>query len=145
MILKQYEKTTQNFEKLHREISASGSVQDFFGITSDGSLFFILGESFNDESALDAVISSHDPTEVPQSITPTQAKRALLRFGLDEVAIMAMLNQLPTENFLRADSIIMWEDSKEFQRNNPTVLLMAQAMGWTSAQLDQLWILGSTL
>jgi len=103
------------------------------------------GWTIKTEEYLENNLLIQPPAIVPQVITPTQAKRALLRYGLDETAILAMLNQLPTENFLRADAIIMWKDSKEFQRNNPTVLMMAQAMGWTSEQLDQLWILGSTL
>lgn len=80
---------------------------------------------------------------VPVSITRAQAKLALLGAGLlDDVqpAIDAITD--PTQ---RAAAQIEWDDRLTFERTNPTLIALANAMGMSSEQLDALFAAGAQL
>lgn len=70
---------------------------------------------------------------VPVSVTRFQARAALLQAGL--------LTQAQTA-VSAADELtkLAWADAQEFLRTSPTVTKMGAAMGLTSAQLDQLFL-----
>ena len=72
---------------------------------------------------------------VPQSVARFQAKVALLQAGhLDNVeAYMA----LPETSRVTK---MAWQEAQEFQRQSPTVLALAQLLGMTDTQLDDLFI-----
>jgi hypothetical protein len=70
---------------------------------------------------------------VPLVVTPFQAKAALLQSGL--------LNDV--EEFINNSEPLVqmaWNEALEFRRYSPSVLNIAQAMGWTDSQLDDLFI-----
>jgi hypothetical protein len=78
------------------------------------------------------------PTPVPTSITMRQARLALLNAGLlDTVnaAVAAGSQQAQIE----------WEFSNEVQRSNPLIAQLTTALGWTTAQVYDLFIAGSQL
>ena len=69
-----------------------------------------------------------------------QAKAALLQAGLlDDVEAMMSDHQ--------ADPIakLAWQDAIEFRRYSPALTGVATALGWTDAQLDQLFIAASQI
>ena len=77
------------------------------------------------------------PKEVPQAITPLQAKLQLLEIGLlDEV-----------EAIVSADRKVQlyWEYALTIERNNEVLLSMATQLGLTSEQLDNMFIEGDKL
>lgn len=79
------------------------------------------------------------PPSVPQSLSPRQFRQALTHFGFRaqvEAAVAASGDQ---------DLKDWYEHTSEFQRRHPEVLAMATALGFTDAQLDQLWIYGAAL
>jgi len=82
--------------------------------------------------------SEPTPTiEVPQMLTPRQARLALLAVGLlDEV-----------ETLLANDKAmqIWWEYSLDIQRNHEHIVVMGAALGLTELQLDNLFIEGAKL
>lgn len=75
-------------------------------------------------------------TVVPQVISKRQCVLVLNEAGrLTEI-----------ENAVAAapvDVQLSWEYASEIRRADPMVLSMAQALGWTEQQLDQLFILGA--
>jgi len=75
---------------------------------------------------------------VPRSITARQARIILLQAGL-----LDSVNQAVAAS--NEATRIEWEFSTEVQRNWPTLKTMAQALGWTDQQLDDLFIAGSKL
>jgi len=79
----------------------------------------------------------------PKQITPRQARQALLLSGVSTEMILSGLNSLPSPQ--KELSLIEWEYSTAFNRQNPLVVNVALVLGWTSYQLDDLWILGSSL
>jgi len=145
MELKNYIIQNVNQDKLFSEIYLSNSVLNFSGLSFCSEILTIIGDSLLDEESLDIVIENHNPICIPYSITPRQARQALMRYGITEEMILSAIESLPNINNLRSDARITWEYSVEFHRDNPLVVSMANILGWTSAQLDSLWILGSTL
>ncbi len=75
---------------------------------------------------------------VPQSITMRQARLALLAAGLldDVIAAVAAMPQ---------DVQIEWEYAAVLLRGNPLVLQVAQGLGWTSEQIDSLFLSAAAL
>jgi hypothetical protein len=134
-----------NYERLHSSIFASLFVTDFEGITQDGDELFVQGASLYDEPGLDGLISGHDPTPtvVIEDVTPRQIRQALILSGVSMASIDAALATLPEPNKSLAQA--EWEYSNMFERSRPLVTSVGQMLGWTSAQLDALWIFAKTL
>lgn len=82
------------------------------------------------------------PPVIPTVVTMRQARLALLQAGvlpLVESAIAAM------ESPAKEAAKIEWEYSQEVQREKPFVQLLSASLGLTSEQLDNLFMLASTL
>lgn len=79
------------------------------------------------------------PVVVPESVSPRQIREALMDAGLFDTVdgAVAASGDRKLQNW--------WEFATEFQRTNPHVLAMAQALGVTDAQLDGIWILAGSL
>jgi len=74
---------------------------------------------------------------VPSSLTPRQARLALLTVGLlDEVDTLLAGNKAMQ---------IWWEYSLDIQRNHQHIVTMGGALGLTETQLDDLFIDGAKL
>lgn len=75
--------------------------------------------------------------EVPQSVTPRQARLALLQATLlDEVELL-----LANDKAMK----IWWEYSLDIERNHEYIVMMGMALGLTATQLDDLFVLATTL
>lgn len=94
-----------------------------------------------DQTAVEYRPVFEDQPEPPvTTITPRQMTLALLRCGkLD--AVEAILNDpnLPREMKLS------WNFATYFDRNDPMLLQMAAAEGWSEAEINQIFMLGATL
>lgn len=80
---------------------------------------------------------------VPTEVTPRQIKQALILSGISMTDVETALDSLsePTKSLAK----IEWEYSLAFQRNRPLVAQVGQMLGWTSQQLDDLWVFASKL
>ena len=77
---------------------------------------------------------------VPESITPRQARLALLSFGLlDQIEGAMAVIEDPAQ---RKAAEIEWQFASEVKRTHPLVQAFAQQLGWDSEQIDQLMIQG---
>lgn len=83
------------------------------------------------------------PAKVPDSVTRRQARQALLLAGLLDM-VQPAIDAIPNAT-TRAIVAIEWADSLHFERDRPTLIGLATALGMTSAQLDQLFITASKL
>ncbi len=84
-----------------------------------------------------------DPApKVPVSVTMRQARMALLNAGLLN-AVNAAIAAIPGASGDAAR--IEWEFSSEVQRNRPLLSGLAQALGLSEAQIDQLFITAAML
>lgn len=77
-----------------------------------------------------AAVPPEDP--VPAAVSRFQARAALHQAGLLEAAEAAVAT---------SDMIVRlaWQDAQEFRRDSPTVAALADALGLTPAQLDELF------
>ena len=72
------------------------------------------------------------PKVVPQSITPLQAKLQLLKLGLlDEVEALVTGDRTAQ---------LYWEYASVVERDNSVLLLIANSIGLTSEQVDEMFI-----
>jgi hypothetical protein len=112
-------------------------------------------------AALDAVIAAHDPTKqpivVPQQISDRQFFQQLAMQGIigqaDALAavktgaipadLQALINQLPADQQFGATMLI--SGATVFERNHPLTIGIGTAYGWSSAQIDALFIAAAAL
>jgi hypothetical protein len=80
---------------------------------------------------------------VPVSVSPRQFRTALVLSGFSLSDIDSFIANLPSPQKELAK--IAWEYSTEIHRDNDLLTQMAPMLGFTSEQLDQLFILASTL
>lgn len=81
-----------------------------------------------------AALPPAPPAPVPQVVTRFQARAALHLAGLLQ-QVETMMAASETDMLAR----LAWQDAQEFRRQSPTVLAMAQALGLSDAQLDELF------
>lgn len=81
------------------------------------------------------------PAPMVPTITSRQGKRALVSAGLHDSALAA-IESLPEP--ARTLALIDW-NAPSWTRTDPTLGQMAEALGITSAQLDDLFALAATL
>ena len=82
-------------------------------------------------------IVEYRKSQVPQSITPLQAKLQLLKLGLlDEVDALVTSDRA---------SQLYWEYASVVERDNAVLLLMANSIGLTSEQVDEMFMEASKL
>ena len=79
-----------------------------------------------------------DAPPVPESVTPRQARLALLGAGLLD-AVNAAVAAAGTQ------AQIDWDYALEIKRSNPLIASMAAGLGLTSAQIDDLFRTAATL
>ena len=82
-------------------------------------------------------IVEYRKSQVPQSITPLQAKLQLLSLGLlDDVEALVTGDRIAQ---------LYWEYASVVERDNAVLLLMANSIGLTSEQVDEMFIEASKL
>ena len=104
-------------------------------------------EGTSEETWALALAPYHTPIEEPvveiKDVTPRQIRQALILSGVTMEMIENALDALeePSKTMAR----IEWEYSTAFQRDRPFVDAVAQLLGWTSEQVDALWVLAASL
>lgn len=73
-----------------------------------------------------------------------QFRLTLAMNGYDLKEIEALIDQIE-DPMQRTIAQIEWQDATDFERTNPTLLMMAELMQLTSEQIDQLWEYGLAL
>ena len=81
--------------------------------------------------------------EVPHKVTRRQARQALLLAG--KLALVQPAIDAIEDAQQRAMAQIEWEDSLEFDRNRPLLILLGHAIGLDDAGIDALFIAAGAL
>jgi len=100
-------------------------------------------ETTEEEWALALSAYSSLPPVVITDVTPRQIRQALVLSGVSIPTIEAALASLPEPHKSLAQ--IEWEYSTLFIRKNPLVAQVGVLLGWTSNQLDDLWLFAGKL
>lgn len=78
------------------------------------------------------------PGAVPQVISPRQFRQSLTKYGFRASVDGAV-------NAADQDTKDWYEYATQFERHHPRVIGMAAQLGYTAAQLDQIWTYGASL
>lgn len=81
-----------------------------------------------------AALTAPPPPAVPQTVTRFQALAALHLAG-KLTAVQAIMAAPETDMIAK----LAWENARDFERNSPTLLMLASAIGMTSQDLDALF------
>jgi hypothetical protein len=76
--------------------------------------------------------------EVFHPITKRQLRLTLVRNGISLDVVETAIAAMP-EGLQKQEAQIEWSDASTFNRNHPTLLLIAAALGLTEAQVDAMW------
>lgn len=97
------------------------------------------------------IISEEDAAKLEQErlaamqpLKRRQFRLTLAMNGYDLAEIESLINQIE-DPMQRTIAQIEWQDATDFERTNPTLLMMAELMQLTSEQIDQLWSYGLAL
>jgi len=91
---------------------------------------------------------SKRPIPVPRQITSWQARAALKLTPFNDSTLFDAVNQTIDALPESQQKIVIqtaWENNANFQRNAPSILLIAEALMLSSEQIDSLFILGDSL
>lgn len=93
---------------------------------------------FNGTDVVETFVYPSEANIVPASVTPLQFRRALNQLNMRTLI----------EDYVKTldvDSKDAWEYATIFERNNPIIISAAEALNKTSAEIDDLFRLASTL
>ena len=82
-------------------------------------------------------------SQVPFSVTRRQLKLQLTLSGFNLSLIDYVIGQLPEPD--RSFALIGWNDSTDFERDNPLIKQLAPQLGLSESQVDQIFINASKL
>jgi hypothetical protein len=111
---------------------------EIYAYELDGSQDHLIGDKVAmTAEEVEAHINPPIVATIPQSVTPKQARLALLGAGLyDSVNLAVKAN--PAHE-------IYWEYALEVKRDDALLIELSTALGITSEQLDDLFVVGSEL
>lgn len=82
-------------------------------------------------------------SQIPSAVTMRQGRLALLQFGLLDTVDSALA--AIEDSIQRRAAQIEWEYATEIRRDSPLVTQLSSSLGLTEKQMDQLFLLASTL
>ncbi|MCI9865513.1 hypothetical protein RHIZ_06105 [Rhizobium skierniewicense] len=83
-----------------------------------------------------------EPEPVPVAMTPVtrrQLRLTLVRNGISLASVEALIASMP-DGMQKDEAQIEWQDAQTFEREHPTLLLIAQALDLPPGKVDELWI-----
>lgn len=89
----------------------------------------------DDNAELVAFINREPPSP---PITRRQLRLTLVRNGISLTDVEAAIASIP-DGLAKEEARIEWADASTFDREHPTLLLIAAALGLTEAQVDAMW------
>jgi hypothetical protein len=138
---KLYHLYNENFEITHAEFFIEGE-QPSNAIFVENVNF--IKTMFNPETnevfegATKEEIEQANKIVVPESISQMKLRKQLILSGISISAIDALIQQLPQPN--RDLIFTMWEYAVVFDRTNPELNAMAEMLGISQQQLDEIFI-----
>lgn len=72
-------------------------------------------------------------------VTKRQLRLTLVREGISLTSVEALIAAMP-DGLPKEEAQIEWDDAQTFDRDHPTLLLIAQALGLSSAKVDEMWL-----
>lgn len=134
-------KSVPNLRTFHEAIKLV--VPELDGLLQDGSEITVVLTVEVTQELIDIIEGITPPANNIPDVSPRQIRQALILAGVSLQQIEDALDSLPepTKSLARVE----WEYSNAFERNRPLVNQVGTMLGWTSEQLDNLWITAANL
>ena len=94
------------------------------------------------ESATQEEIEAHQRSLIPSTAKNMKFRLALIKAGISLNAINNAINSMP-DGVKKEQIQTLWEFADFFERTDATLIGMAQSLGITSEQLDNLFIISN--
>jgi hypothetical protein len=120
------------------EVSHNNSVVEFLNLSAAENY----AQLYNLSAPVEKQKTVDNRPAIPNA-TPRQIRQALILSGVNLQDIEDALDSMPEPT--RTLAKIEWEYSVAFVRENALTNQVGQMLGWTSAQLDDLWTLALSL
>ena len=125
------------------EIDYIGPIKDGFTLLKPVSSFETwTGETWADQRTAEEIEAERLKQFTP--LTRYQFFRALLENGYKSADIEAQIQTI-TDDYQRELVMLGWQSATNFVRTDESVLLMQNMLGWTDAQVEQMWTYAMTL
>ena len=85
----------------------------------------------------------NEPKIAAHTLSARQLRIMLFQMGIPESQVLEAIAQMSDPE--KTIALIEWERATYFERHEPKVAMIGAALGFTSEQLDQLWLEGSAL
>ena len=79
------------------------------------------------------------PEIILSPVTRRQLRLTLVREGIALASVEALIEAMP-DGLEKEEAKIEWADAQTFNRDHPTLLLIAQALELSSERVDEMWV-----
>ena len=125
------------------EINYIGPIQEGFTTKEPTSIFETwTGEAWADQRTAEEIEAERLKQFTP--LTRYQFFRALLESGYKSADIEAQIQTIE-DDYQRELVLLGWQSATNFVRTDESVLLMQNMLGWTDAQVEDMWTHAMTL
>lgn len=135
------QKSIPDLNSFHKAIKAV--VPEFIGFNIEDSIISVELNCPITQELINAVEAVVPPATPIPLVTPRQIRQALILSNVSLSTIDTAIDNL--EEPQRSLARVEWEYSTSFDRNRYLVSVIAQILGWTEQQLDDLWLLAASL
>lgn len=111
---------------------AAGHVCGLYALFQKG-----IAEELLEEDNPEVLSFLNSRKELPP-LTRRQLRLTLVRSGISLSLVEAAISSMP-DGLGKEEAQIEWADASTFNRNHPTLLLIAGALGLTEEQVDAMW------
>ncbi|MEH3111503.1 MAG: hypothetical protein PGN22_15530 [Agrobacterium cavarae] len=81
----------------------------------------------------------YSPEVVLSPVTRRQLRLTLVREGIALASVEALIEAMP-EGLVKEEAKIEWADAQSFNRDHPTLLLIAEALSLSPTRVDEMWV-----
>lgn len=135
------QKNIPDIDLFHKKIKET--IPEFVGLEIEDGVVSVELSVEVAQDIIDAIEAITPPQKPLQNVSPRQFRQALVLSNISIESIDNAINNLPEPQ--KSLAKIEWEFSVSFERNRPLVSQVAQILGKTEQDIDNLWTLALSL
>lgn len=93
---------------------------------------------------IEGIVEPEPPALAFPTLTRKELRNGLLSIGITSAEVEAQIAVIP-DQLEREAAMIDWQDTKDYRRDHPLVVEIAEAMSLPPSQVDDLWRWAATI